>query len=382
MPKLAVRPNISLVLGALLWSICAGSALGKAPELQLVAHFADDQPAGVAVSNAGRIFVTFPRHTGTVDFTVGEVRDGRTTPFPNAEVNAAQTEKPADTLFSVQSLVIDSSNRLWLLDTGVMKVGEPPILGAPKLIVVDLSTDRIVERFPIPKDALVKNSALKDFRIDFRRGLGGVAFVTDSAPGSEALIVIDLASGRAMRRLSGSAVVGPGTGVVPVVEGTQLFVRPKGGRPHPFAVGLNGVELSPDGETLYFNAFTGRHLLAVSARDLSDPTVPDSKIIAEVRDAGSIGVAGHLAIDARGRLYVMDMERNAIFRRSSSGSFQMLISNPQLLWPDTMAVGPDGYLYVTSSQHNRGPLFHAGEDLRRKPFSLYRVWIGAGPVRP
>jgi hypothetical protein len=29
----------------------------------------------------------------------------------------------------------------------------------------------------------------------------------------------------------------------------------------------------------------------------------------------------------------------------------MLISNPQLLWPDTMAVGPDGYLYVTSSQH-------------------------------
>jgi sugar lactone lactonase YvrE len=212
--------------------------------------------------------------------------------------------------------------------------------------------------------------------------LGGVAFVTDSAPGSEALIVIDLASGRAMRRLSGSAVVGPGTGVVPVVEGTQLFVRPKGGRPHPFAVGLNGVELSPDGETLYFNAFTGRHLLAVSARDLSDPTVPDSKIIAEVRDAGSIGVARHLAIDARGRLYVMDMERNAIFRRSSSGSFQMLISNPQLLWPDTMAVGPDGYLYVTSSQHNRGPLFHAGEDLRHKPFSLYRVWIGAGPVRP
>jgi hypothetical protein len=72
------------------------------------------QPAGVAVSNAGRIFVTFPRHTGTVDFTGGEVRDGRTTPFPNAEVNAAQTEKPADTLFSVQSLVIDSSNRLWL----------------------------------------------------------------------------------------------------------------------------------------------------------------------------------------------------------------------------------------------------------------------------
>ncbi|RQV16031.1 gluconolaconase [Burkholderia cenocepacia] len=377
------RPSLLLLLGITgLWNLSSAATVsGDAPELQTVARFDHDQPAGIAVSNEGRIFVTFPRHTGHVDFTVGEVKDGQTTPFPDLEINTPDPARVAQTLFSVQSLVIDHADRLWMLDIGVMKVGEPPLAGAPKLVVVDLALHRTIRTIQIPAEGLVKNSALKDFRLDFEQGTGGVAFITDSAPGAEALIVLDLASGKAMRRLSGS-VVGPGSGPAPIVEGSPLMVQPKGRPPRPFAVGLNGVELSRDHSRLYFNAFTGRRLFDLPARDIANPAVSEDKLRSEVSDDGVIGIAGHLALDASGNLYVMDMERNAIFRHASDGTVTQLVSSPMLLWPDTMAVSPQGDLYVTSSQHNRGPSFHDGVDLRQRPFALYRIHIGAGPVRP
>jgi hypothetical protein len=46
-----------------------------------------------------------------------------------------------------------------------------------------------------------------------------------------------------------------------------------------------------------------------------------------------------------------------------------------------MAIGPDENLYVTTSQHDRRAEFHAGVDLRQKPYGLYKAFIGSGPVR-
>lgn len=45
-------------------------------ELETVATFSGPMPAGVTVSDDGRIFVTFPRWGDEVPFTVGEVIDG------------------------------------------------------------------------------------------------------------------------------------------------------------------------------------------------------------------------------------------------------------------------------------------------------------------
>ena len=43
---------------------------------------------------------------------------------------------------------------------------------------------------------------------------------------------------------------------------------------------------------------------------------------------------------------------------------------------DTLAVGPDDYLYFTANQLHRQPKFHRGEDMREKPYVLFRVEIG------
>jgi sugar lactone lactonase YvrE len=51
-----------------------------------------------------------------------------------------------------------------------------------------------------------------------------------------------------------------------------------------------------------------------------------------------------------------------------------------MLWPDTMSIGPDGYLYFTANQLHRQAAFNGGKDAREKPYSLLRVRINAAPA--
>ena len=383
---------LSLLLGAVIGIASGLEASAQAPpsrpttvgDLQLVAPLMGDQPAGLAITDSGRLLVTFPRHDGAVAFTVGEVKQGQTAPFPNAELNHATKERPADALFSVQSLRLDVPHRLWMLDTGTLQFGEPPVKGAAKLIAVDLNNDRIIRTVVLPSEALVPKSALKDFRIDFHRGQSGTVFITDSAPGSEALIVLDLQSGHAMRRLAGIPAVSAQPGRTPIVGFEPLLESPgkssEQARPKPWLVGLNALELSADGKTLYFSAFTGLRLYSVDADDLSNSAVDDGKLASEVAEVGDVGMGGHFALDASGGLFFLNIEQNAIFRRAADGRTQAVVVDPRLMWPDTMAIGTDKYLYVTTSQHDRRPEFHGGKELRQRPYGLYRVFVGAGPA--
>ena len=75
-------------------------------------------PTGVTVSRSGRIFVNFPRWGDPVDFTVAEIQNGRVVPYPNADINQPDISKQAERFISVQSVVVDPKDRLWVVDTG------------------------------------------------------------------------------------------------------------------------------------------------------------------------------------------------------------------------------------------------------------------------
>jgi sugar lactone lactonase YvrE len=102
-----------------------------------------------------------------------------------------------------------------------------------------------------------------------------------------------------------------------------------------------------------------------------------------VENLGEKGASDGLESDSTGRIYITDYEHNAIRRRLPSamaGSAETLVFDPRVLWPDTLSIASDGYLYFTANQLHRQPGFHNGNDLREKPYSLFRIAVDAQPV--
>jgi sugar lactone lactonase YvrE len=347
-------------------------------QLAVVATFNGPMPTGVTVAHNGRIFVNFPRWGDNVEYTVAEVKDGQALPYPNADINHyADGDDPSNKLVSVQSVVVDpSGNRLWILDTSSIAFG-PVKPGGPKLIAVDLNTNQVVKKIIFPADVALPTTYLNDVRFDLHRGTEGMAFITDSAStGANGIIVVDLASGRSRRRLNDHPSTKPDPVFVPVVEGEILQLRLPGQPPARFVVGADGIAISPDGKTLYYCPLTSRHLYSVSIDALADRSKSDAEVAATVKDLGEKGGASDgLESDAQGRVYLSDYEHDAIRRWTTPGTIETLVHDPRVLWPDTLSLAADGYLYFTANQIERGPGFHNGQDLRQKPYVLFRVKV-------
>lgn len=347
---------------------------------EVVATFNGAMPTGVTVTEAGRIFVNFPRWGDDVPFTVAEVKGNQLVAYPNPEINKADNARPGERFLSVQSVVADGLGRLWVLDTAAPGFSKP-VTGGAKLVAIDLKTNNVVKTLVFPPDVILDATYVNDMRFDFRVGKAGVAYVTDSSlSGTGGIIVMDLATGKATRRLTGDRSTSPEPGFVPVVEGETLLQRHEDGSTAPFSVASDGIALSPDGKTLYYSPLSGRHLYAVSTEMLRDPGVSEAQLAAAVKDAGEKGASDGLEADANGAVYAGDYERNSIRKREPNGEWRTLAHGPQILWPDTLSVGPDGYLYFTVNQLNRQPGFHGGKDLRQKPYALLRVRINAAPA--
>jgi len=360
-------------------------AARPAGQLEVVALFNGAMPTGVTVSHTGRIFVNFPRWGDPVDFTVGELKSGRTDPYPDAEINrwsgGVSGVKKADKSFvSVQSVVVDPSDRLWVLDTGSVKM-EGTVPGGPKLVGIDLKTNAVFKTIGFSPAIAPRTSYLNDVRFDLRRGKAGMAFITDSSrDGPNGIIAVDLDSGRSWRRLNDHPSTKAENAFLPIVEGRAVVSEPPGKPAQPLRIGADGIAISQDGERLYYCPLSSRRLYSVSLDALADPNLPDRAVASTVQDLGEKGAADGLEADAQGRVYVTNYENNAVLRRKPDGSYETVVYDPRALWPDSLSVGKDGYLYFIANQLHRQPQFQRGSDLRQKPYSLFRVRIDGTPV--
>ncbi|MEV4758599.1 L-dopachrome tautomerase-related protein [Micromonospora sp. NPDC049559] len=372
----------------------AGAADGGAPDggtaadtpvgrLETVATFPGAMPTGVTVSHTGRIFVNFPRWGDDVPATVCELRQGEARPYPDLGLNTPRDVDDPERFVSVQSVVVDPANRLWILDTGSPML-QPTRYGGPKLVRVDLDTDTVAEPVIFPREVALETSYLNDVRFDLRRGAAGIAFVTDSsAHGDNGIVVVDLATGESWRRLHRhpSTLAEPLTTFRPIVEGRPFLERPEGGPSRPISMGSDGIAISADGSRLYYCPLASRHLYSVDVDALVDRSVDDETVAGTVRDEGDKGTASDgLESDAEGRIYLTSYEHNAVLRRLPDGQYDTLVHDARLLWPDTMSVATDGHLYVTANQLHRQPQYQGGNDRRIRPYALFRVRIDAGPV--
>ena len=190
-----------------------------------------------------------PNNTNTPQtpskYSVAELLpDGTEVPYPSVEYNSPPggalnlTATPpvsanyANYLIGVQSVVVDSNNTLWILDTGraidpSTKMLLNAVPGGPKLVAVDLATNTITRTYTFPDTVAYPDTYLNDVRVDRTQGLSGldsngtqgVAYITDSSnEGRNGLIIVDLTSGQSWRHLDGDPRVRPLVEVVPMVR--------------------------------------------------------------------------------------------------------------------------------------------------------------------
>jgi sugar lactone lactonase YvrE len=259
-----------------------------------------------------------------------------------------------------QELAFDDHGNLWVLDPA-SPGNEKVIAGGAKLVRIELATNKVAQVIHFGEDVALQGSYLNDVRF---HPDGNTAFITDSGARG-AIVVVDLESGRAHARLDGHPSTQPEKGVEVSIAGQKLQ-RPDG---RAFQVAADGIALSGDGRTLYWQALTGRTLYRVDTVALMSDNQDDAaKSIAKV---GTTNVADGLLMSRDGWLYLTSPEDNSV-KLWTGERTETVIADPQLSWPDSLAEGPDGSIYVTASRLQEMPWFqkNAANVLPTKLFRL------------
>ena len=324
--------------------------------LTKVASFAH-QVTGITVARDGRMFVNLPRWSEDAPVSVAELKDGKPVPYPNDDWNGwrnatKDTVDPKTHFVCVQSVVADGQDRLWVVDAAAPAMAHV-VKDGPKLVGIDLKTNQVVKTIPFDSSTVLQASYINDVRISPD---GKTAYLTDS--GAEgALIVVDLDSGSSKRLLSGHPSTMPETGVTVQYDGKPL--RRPDGRGVEFSA--DGIALSPDGKTLYWQAIKGKTLYSLptdaltgwAASSFVPEMLSDRTLSGKIVTVGENGPADGLLISRKdGRMYVTSPQDDSVKVRDLSGKdlgLTTLVQDSKLRWPDTFSEGPDGTIYVTTS---------------------------------
>ncbi|MFG0273850.1 MAG: L-dopachrome tautomerase-related protein [Phycisphaerales bacterium] len=356
--------NLATLLPALL-TACASLRPG---DLDIVAESPDRQWTGVAVSQAGRIFVNYPNWGGPYTNAVEELLPtGERVPYPDARWNGwTPGADPAERFVCVQSVHIDNADRLWILDPAAPGF-QGPVAGGPKLIEVDLATDEAARIYHFDSAVAPPGSYLNDVRIDLD---ANAAYITDSGRG--AIVVLDLATGDARRLLEDHPAVKADPDLVPVIDGEPLTLGADPDGPTP-RIHSDGLALDREYGFLYFQALTARTLHRVPTSALLDASLPARLLAERVEYLGATVVTDGMEIDEAGAIYFSALERDAVVYRTRDGRLFTLVRDARIAWPDSFAIGPNRTLYFTTSQIHRTPSFTGADAWPDTPYLLLRT---------
>ena len=346
-----------LALAVTASALALSAPLASSTELEAVARSAKYAMNGVAVTKTGRVFVSIPQWTKYKSPSVAEIKDGNIVPYPGGSWNAFDLTHAKDRFVNVNAVHDDGAGSLWAVDYAAPNFGHT-VDGAQKLVRIDLTTNRVSRVYRFDKTVLPKGAKLNDVRVDAARG---IAYISEFGVG--AIIVLNTKTGKAFRALDRHYSVR----AHPDVRTTFLG---KTFRTHLLQV--NDIELTADGETLFYQPTGGRVLWRIATDRLIEPA-SNFELEPHVEIAGKSMTIGGIARDAKNRLYLGSVQDNAVWLLDpATQKRRKLLQDERLLWPDAMSIH-NGYLYIPAPQLRLLPKFNDGKDRTRGEFSVYRV---------
>jgi len=361
-PTFAMR---QLLLLATLCSVTAaaesGDANANARPVYVDRHF---EPTGISAANDGRLFVNYPRWSDRyLNAVIVQTPEEKRRPYPDVEWNRwdGKPQTAANHFVCVQSVVVDRVNTLWVVDAAAPLLTSP-VPNGPKLVRIDLLTDKVSQLFPM-EQATLPDSYLNDIRIDNARNF---AYLTDSGHGG--IVVLDITTGEAWRKLDGHPSVLGNPNIPVVVHGFEL--RQPNGKPAVF--NSDSLELSKDGNTLFYKPINADTLWSVPTSLLRDRNADASSGVKAA--VTNLFPTDGLWLDSKSRLYFSDVEHNAVRRLNENGRLELIFQSRALDWPDTFTEDAEGNVYVSASRLDEQPRYHDGYSVRHgRPYLIFRL---------
>lgn len=302
---------------------------------------------GAKLDSDGNIYVSTARWAGpempaTLSRLVKEGDQWVLEPYPSEDMNAVGNPSG---LKAVLGFEIDRNDVMWILDQGHMagKMAE----GDAKLVLWDIKAGEEVGRYVFSADeADPKCSFLNDIAVDNDTGF---AYITDSGifcnPLHGGLIAYDSNSNTARRLLDQHKFTNDEPHFFFNIDDRQVLKN--GG----MKTGADGIALSGDKGTLYWTNLTGNTLYSLDTDLLRDFDTSETVLENAVRVETSLpSNTDGMTADRDGNVYMTALSLDGLMKLDGkTGQLSRFAHHPEMNWPDTLAWGPDGALYVVSN---------------------------------
>ncbi|MHC2336124.1 L-dopachrome tautomerase-related protein [Bradyrhizobium sp. USDA 4454] len=321
----------------------------------------DYPPGNVAVANDGHVYFNYHPIARAGRFspnTVFEWADGKITPFPSKEM-----QKEFQGSFG---MTIDNQNRIWLIEPASFDFRHT------RLWAFDLATRKRVDYFEFPgKDARFA----QDLRVTADGKyivLADTGIMRFTAP---KLIVYSVADHTYRTALGAHLCTSPEDWLMQTPFGAYRL----GFGLVNVAVGLDGIEISPDQQWVYLAGMTNSHLCRVPLSAVLDPTIAPSDVASKVEDLGRKPLSDGITTDRTGDVILTGVEHGGLMAFDlNTRKARTLVRSRDVIWPDGVVTGPDDSLYFTDSALSAymgqlaGPPDQA-QLAAHRPYFIYRL---------
>ncbi|KAF5276229.1 hypothetical protein FQR65_LT04034 [Abscondita terminalis] len=328
-----------------------------------------------------KLFITVPRRRPGIPSTLNFIWTNTTDkhnvpliPYPNAEVNKLPSTTGNGLLVSVYRSAVDSCNRLWMTDTGLLEYpGNRKRVQRLSLIVIDLLTNQIIRRHVFKPSVLKPETSVANLVIDVQPNSCENAYAYMPDYTGFGILVYNFANDETWRVDHKYFLIDP--------LAMDFFI---GGYRFKFDDGIFSIALSdvyPDGSRdAYFHSMAGTHTYSVSTNVLRNKALAtrsehgdDFKILIN-RGLGAQSSGSDLHRTS-GLLFFGIVNQNALgcwntFKPPELENFDVVYKNgKKFIYPTDVKVSGDDVIVLTNSM----PVFLFGRlDYDQINF---RVWM-------
>ncbi|XP_059153947.1 protein yellow-like [Physella acuta] len=338
--------------------------------------------AGIEVYK-GDIYLSIPRWRWTSGqpatlvkvVNVGGVAKLR--PYPDW---ASQRQGDCRALQFVLGVKVDpSTGLLYVLDTGRVglagNVSSRPLnLCQPKIVVFDLNRGTKVKDYLLPQGVADRTSSfLDDLVLDRVDGKVRYAYMSDILLNRIAVFDFQTETGHYIQDPSMEPEVG---------GADKIRIN---GKDYSFAMGIDGIAISPDCRFVYYSPLAGFGLYQIPTSTLRSAQKPENtgirRVGRRITQSGGIAMGSkHLYYTALGLSGVYRWDAQTDMRTQQRGidtvhmskQDRVVSSDVTMQWPDGLAIDSDGWLWFVS---NRLHLFMTDQmDFSGQDGTNMRVW--------